>query len=125
HLFWNQRLHLPLAALYSRVSDAQVPTLVLPDAITVTENTGRMESVGIELEATARAARNLTLWGNAAFTHARYLDLNTAGDEGNVQLKGNQPVFTPEWTGFLGAQYALPLGVANDQQLQLGVYGKF
>lgn len=125
NLFWNQRLQLNLAAFYSRVSDAQVPTLVLPDAITVTENTGRMESMGIELEATARAARNLTLWGNAAFTHARYLDLNTAGDEGNVQLKGNQPVFTPEWTGFLGAQYALPLGVANDQQLQLGVYGKF
>lgn len=125
NMLWNQRLQLNLAAFYSRVNDAQVPTLILPDAITVTENTGRMESMGIELEATTRAARNLTLWGNAAFTHARYLDLNTAGEAGNVQLKGNQPVFTPEWTGFLGAQYTLRLGVSNRQQLQLGVYGKF
>ena len=125
NILWGQRLQLNLAAFYSRVNDAQVPTLTLPDAITVTENTGRMESMGVELEATARAARNLTLWGNAAFTHARYLDLNTAGETGNVQLKGNRPVFTPDWTGFLGAQYVLPLGVGNRQQLQLGVYGKF
>ena len=119
----DRRLELNVAAFYTRVHDAQVPTLVLPDAITVTANTGRMESMGLELEATARVVRNLSLWGNAAFTHARYLDLNTAGEEGNVQLKGNRPVFTPDWTGFLGAQYVLPIGTS--QQLQLGVYGKF
>src|SRR5690606_38854990 len=70
NMLWNQRLQLNLAAFYSRVSNAQVPTLILPDAITMTQNTGRMESLGIELEATARVVRNLTLWGNAAFTHA-------------------------------------------------------
>ncbi|MGK6351945.1 TonB-dependent receptor [Parapedobacter sp. DT-150] len=121
----NQRLQLNVAAFYSRVNDAQVPTLVLPDAITVTQNTGRMESMGLELEAEARVVRHLTLWGNAAYTHARYLDLNTAGEGDNVQLKGNRPVFTPDWTGFLGAQYAIPLGAAERQQLQLGLYGKF
>ncbi len=125
NIWWNQRLQLNLAAFYSRVNDAQVPVLILPDAITMTQNTGRMESMGIELEATARIVSNLTLWGNAAFTHARYLDLNTAGDGGNVQLKGNRPVFTPEWTGFLGTQYTLPLGLSNRQQLQFGIYGKF
>ena len=126
NILWNQRLQLNAAAFYSRVNDAQVPTLTLPDAITVTQNTGRMESMGLELEATARAARNLTLWVNAAFTHARYLDLNTAGDdEENVQLKGNRPVFTPEWTGFVGAQYVVPLGTSRRQQLQFGAYGKF
>ncbi|MEC3878292.1 TonB-dependent receptor [Parapedobacter sp. 10938] len=121
--WFNRRLEVNVAAFYTRVHNAQVPTLVLPDAITVTQNTGRMESMGLEVEATARVVRNLSLWGNAAFTHARYLDLNTAGEEGNVQLKGNRPVFTPDWTGFLGAQYAWPIGTT--QQLQLGVYGKF
>ncbi|MGV3764047.1 TonB-dependent receptor [Parapedobacter sp.] len=120
---FNRQLEVNLAAFYTRVHNAQVPTLVLPDAITVTQNTGRMESMGLEVEATARVVRNLSLWGNAAFTHARYLDLNTAGEDGNVQLKGNRPVFTPDWTGFLGAQYDLPIGTS--QQLQLGVYGKF
>ncbi|SFB79236.1 iron complex outermembrane recepter protein [Parapedobacter composti] len=120
---WNQRLLLNVAAFYSRVHDAQVPVLLLPDAITVTQNTGRMESMGVELETEARVAPNLSLRGSAAFTHARYLNLHTAGQDGNVQLRGNRPVFTPEWTGFLGAQYAIPLW--GDQQLQLGVYGKF
>ena len=125
NILWNQRLQLNAAAFYSRVNDAQVPTLTLPDAITVTRNTGRMESMGLELEATVRAARHLTVWANAAFTHARYLDLITAADDGNVQLKGNRPVFTPEWTGFAGAQYVVPLGTSSNQQLQFGVYGKF
>ena len=123
--FLDQRLKLDVAAFYSIVNDAQVPTLVLPDAITVTENTGRMESMGLELEAAGRAAKNLSLWGNIAFTHARYRDLVTAGEEGNIQLKGNKPVFTPEWTGFLGAQYAIPFGTAGRHWIQLGAYGKF
>src|SRR5690606_10394771 len=42
-----------------------------------------------------------------------------------VQLKGNRPVYTPDWTGFLGAQYTIPLQRSSKQQLQLGVYGKF
>lgn len=125
NMLLNRQLEVNVAAFYTRVHDAQVPTLVLPDAITVTQNTGRMESMGLELEATARVIRNFSLWGNAAFTHARYLDLNTAGEEGNVQLKGNRPVFTPEWTGFLGAHYTLPIGTSQRQQFQLGVYGKF
>src|SRR5690606_23166975 len=123
NMLLDRRLEVNVAAFYTRVHDAQVPTLALPDAITVTQNTGRMESMGLELEATARVVRNLSLWGNAAFTHARYLDLNTAGEDGNVQLKGNRPAFTPDWTGFLGAQYVLPIGTS--QQLQFGMYGKF
>jgi Outer membrane receptor proteins, mostly Fe transport len=126
NLFIDRRLQLDVTAFYSRVNNAQVPTLILPDAITVTENTGRMQSLGAEAEVAARVVRNLTLWGSAAFTRAEYTDFNTAGaDGGNVQLKGNRPVYTPEWTGFLGAQYVIPLQVDNKQQLQLGVYGKF
>src|SRR5690606_12826242 len=123
NMLLDRRLEVNVAAFYTRVHDAQVPTLVLPDAITVTQNTGRMESMGLELEATARVVRNLSLWGNAAFTHARYLDLNTAGEEGNVQLKGNRPVFTPDWTGFLGAKDVLR--IVTSEQIQVGVYGEF
>ncbi|WP_257666378.1 TonB-dependent receptor [Parapedobacter tibetensis] len=123
--FLDQRIQLNLAAFYTKVNDAQVPTLLLPDAITVTQNTGRMESMGVELEVAVRIVPNLSLWGNTAFTHARYLDLNTVGEDGNVQLEGNRPVFTPEWTGFLGGQYTIPLGMSGGQNIQLGVYGKF
>ncbi len=126
NLFLDRRLQLDVTAFYTSVNNAQVPTLILPDAITVTENTGRMESLGAEAEISARVVRNLTLWGSAAFTHAEYTDFNTVGEDGdNVQLKGNRPVYTPEWTGFLGAQYVVPLQARNRQQLQFGIYGKF
>src|SRR5690606_16755077 len=126
NFFFDQRLQLDVAAFYTNVSNVQVPTLILPDAITVTENTGRMASYGAEVEAAARVVRNLTLWGSAAFTHAEYTDFNTVDGDGNsVQLKGNRPVYTPDWTGFLGAQYVIPLQQRGQQQLQLGVYGKF
>jgi len=126
NLFLDRRLQLDVTAFYTHVNNAQVPTLLLPDAITVTENTGQMESMGAEVEVAARVVRNLTLWGSAAFTHAEYTDFNTVGENGdNIQLKGNRPVYTPEWTGFLGAQYVIPLQPRNKQHLQLGVYGKF
>jgi len=122
----DQRLQLNLTAFYTRLNNAQVPALILPDAITVTENTGRMESLGAELEVAAKVVRNLSLWGSAAFTHAEYTDFNTAGADGaNVQLKGNKPVYTPEWTGFLGAQYTIPLQPRSGQLIQLGAYAKF
>ncbi len=123
--FWDERLQVNAAVFYSSVNDAQVPTLLLPDAITVTQNTGRMVSMGVEVETEARVARNLSLWGNIGFTHAEYRDLNTVGEGDNVQLKGNKPVFTPDWTGFLGAQYTVPLGTSSQHRLDLGVYAKF
>src|SRR5690606_38025598 len=98
NMLLDRRLEVNVASLYASVHDAQVGTVVLTDAITVTQNTGRMESMGMELEASARVVRNLSLWRNAAFTHARYLDLDTAGEEGNVQLQRARPVFTPDWT---------------------------
>lgn len=124
-LFFNRRLSVDLSLFYTRLTDAQVPTLVLPDAITVTRNTGKMESLGAELEVSARPIRPLSVWGSAGFTRARYLDLNTAGEGGNVQLSGNRPVFTPDWTGFIGARYTVTLGNSGRQRIELGAYGKF
>ncbi|MFC3198618.1 TonB-dependent receptor [Parapedobacter deserti] len=125
NILWGRRLQLNFAAFYTRVNNAQVPTLLLPDAITVTQNTGRMESMGLELEATARLVRHLSVWGNVAFTEAKYLDFNTADEGENVQLRGNRPVFTPTWTGYLGAQYEVFFGSANRHRVQFGAYSRF
>ena len=48
--FLNNRLRVNVAAFYITVNDAQVPTLILPDAITITKNAGKLESKGAELE---------------------------------------------------------------------------
>ncbi len=41
---------LLVTAFYTTETDAQVPTLVLPSAVTITKNTGKLESKGIEAE---------------------------------------------------------------------------
>ena len=46
----NNQLRLNISAFYSNITDAQVPTLILPDAITVTKNTGKLDTKGFELE---------------------------------------------------------------------------
>ncbi len=120
--FINNRLQLNLAAFFSQVNDAQVPTLIMPDAITVTQNTGRMESKGLEMEVSSRLLPNLDVWYNAAYTHARYTDLRLAGEEENVQFSGNRPVFTPEWTSSLGVQYAYFIG---KHRIQVGGQWKY
>ena len=51
--WFQNRLRVNLAAFYTTINDAQVPTLVLPDAITVTRNAGKLSSKGIELEMAA------------------------------------------------------------------------
>lgn len=119
------RIQLNVAAFYTRVNQVQVPTLVLPDAITVTQNTGRMKSMGLEMELVAHIVKNLSLLGSGGLTHARYLDLNTASEDGNIQLKGKKPVFTPNWTGSLGAEYVVPIGAIDGNKFQIGLYGKF
>ena len=42
--FFNDRLQLNITAFYTLVNDAQVPTLILPEAITVTKNTGKLKA---------------------------------------------------------------------------------
>jgi iron complex outermembrane receptor protein len=44
NLWWDNRLLLNLAVFYTTLTNAQVPTLVLPDAVTITRNTGRLRS---------------------------------------------------------------------------------
>src|SRR6185436_9083236 len=57
--FCNNRFHLNVALFSTHVTNAQVPTLILPDAITVTRNAGKLTSKGIEMEIAATPAKGL------------------------------------------------------------------
>jgi iron complex outermembrane receptor protein len=57
--FWNRKIILNAAIFYSFINNAQVPTLILPDAITVTRNSGKLRSMGAEIEITARPLKDL------------------------------------------------------------------
>jgi iron complex outermembrane receptor protein len=108
--FFNNRLRLNLSLFYILVNDAQVPTLILPDAITVTKNAGKLSSNGAEAEIAATVLKGLDISYNFGYTHARYTDLQVGSNGAVVNLKGNHQVYTPDVTSMLALQYGYALG---------------
>lgn len=107
--FFGERLRINAAAFYSTVTDAQVPTLVLPDAITITRNAGRLESKGIEFEAAAVPLPGLETSWSFGYTDAKYKTLKMSSDGTEADLAGNRQVYTPDMTSMLMAQYSRPI----------------
>ena len=120
---WQNRLYLNFAAFYSRVKDAQVPTLILPDAITVTTNAGELTSKGIEMEVSATPFKGLQAVYNFGFTDAEYKTLKLSQNGTSVDLAGNKQIFTPDMTSMLALQYSYDLG--TKQRLQIVVRGEW
>ncbi len=103
--FYNDRLQLNITAFYTHVNDAQVPTLILPDAITVTKNTGKLNSKGAELELAATPVRGLHINYSFGYTDAVYKSLKVSENGEAVDLNGKKQIFTPDVTSMLAAQY--------------------
>lgn len=127
-------VQLNLAAFYSTVRNAQVPTLILPDAITVTRNAGKLTSKGIEAELAATPVKGLELNYSFGYTHALFGDWKLSQNGSVVDLSGKHQVFTPDITSMLAAQYSYPLGMLSrsrpshhlsDQRIKLVVRGEW
>jgi iron complex outermembrane receptor protein len=121
--FLDNKLRVNIAVFYTRVTDAQVPTLILPDAITVTKNAGKLNSKGVELELNATPVKGLSFDYNFGYTHARYTDLIVGNNGEIVNLKGNHQVYTPNVTSMLAAQYSYDLG--GQQKIKLVARGEW
>lgn len=115
--FWNNRLRVNLAVFYTQVTDAQVPTLILPDAITVIRNAGKLRSKGAELELAATPLKGLEVNYSLGYVDAKYTDLKTPSQGTIVNLNGNRQVFTPDVTSMLALQYGYNLGTAQKMKL--------
>lgn len=115
--FLDNRLRVNIAAFYTRVENAQVPTLILPDAITITQNAGKLSSKGVEAEIAATILKGFDIDYNFGYTHARYTDLNVASNGETLNLKGNHQVYTPDATSMLALQYTYDLGGAQHVKL--------
>jgi iron complex outermembrane receptor protein len=117
NVFFDKKLQINLAAFYVTVKDAQVPTLILPQAITVTKNAGELTSKGVELELIATPLKATQINYSLGYTHARYTSLDVPANEVIVDLEGNRQIFTPELTSMLAAQYAFELGTKYDLKI--------
>lgn len=115
--FLNKRLQVNAALFYIKVNDAQVPTLILPEAITVTRNAGELTSKGFEFELAATPVDGLQVNYSFGFTDATYNTLNVPNDGEEVDLKGNHQIFTPEMTSMMAVQYAYALGTPSSLKL--------
>ncbi len=112
--FFDNRLRLNITAFLTRVTDAQVPTLILPDAIIVTKNTGKLTSKGVELELSAAPINGLQLDYNFGYTNAAYTSLKVSQNGEAVDLNGKKQIYTPDVTSMLAVQYSWPLSETND-----------
>jgi iron complex outermembrane receptor protein len=104
------KLRVNAAIFYTHINDAQVPTLVLPDAITVTRNTGRLNNRGAEAEISATPFPGLEILYNFGYTHSRYQTLKLAQNGATVDLAGKRQPFTPDITSLLAVQYTYRIG---------------
>ncbi len=103
--FLGNRLKVNLSAFSIEVTDAQVPTLVLPAAVTVIRNTGSLTSRGVELELAATPIRGLLIEYNFGVNDAHYNSLTIPQNGLSVDFKGNRQIFTPSNTSMLAIQY--------------------
>jgi iron complex outermembrane receptor protein len=118
----NNQLLINVTAFYSGVTDAQVPTLVLPDAVTITKNTGKLTSKGIELESHA-LLNGFQLDYNFGYTDANFKDLKLAQYGSEVDLAGKKQIFTPDVTSMFAAQYGTTISKKN--QLKITFRGEW
>ncbi len=102
---FNNHARLNLTVFYTRLVDAQVPTLILPDAITIIQNRGKLISKGIELEFIAQANAHLSIDYNAGITNAKFETLEIAQNGNANILNGNTQIFTPDFVSNLALQY--------------------
>jgi iron complex outermembrane receptor protein len=120
---FNNRLRVNLSVFYIKVNNAQVPTLILPDAITVTRNAGKLNSKGAEAEIAATVLKGLDIQYNFGYTHARYTNLQVGSNGEVVNLNGNRQIYTPEVTSSLALQYGYAL--SSDGQTRLIARGEW
>lgn len=124
NMFLENRLQLNVSLFYVKVVDAQVPTLVLPDAITVTKNAGELTSMGIDLHVSATPVKDLLVEYNLGFNDASYTKLRLSQNGNEVNLEGNHQIFTPSMTSMAAVQYGYQFGkvklVARGEWMLLG-----
>ncbi|SDP98088.1 iron complex outermembrane recepter protein [Mucilaginibacter sp. OK268] len=121
--FLDNKLRVNITAFYTRVTNAQVPTLILPDAITVTKNAGKLSSKGAELELGATPVKGLSVDYNFGYTHARYTSLAVGNNGQIVDLKGNRQIYTPDITSMMAVQYGYEL--SGPQKVKLVARGEW
>ena len=133
---FDNLLTLNVDAFYTAVQDYQANTIVQTSTgfQSLITNVGSVHTKGVEVEATLRPARNLTLTGALGYNDARYHSFRDAPSvQGAVattqDLSGRPVVQAPKWNLNLSADYQVPLNDSTqayagaDFNYKSGYYG--
>jgi len=113
NMLLDRRLKVNASVFYSKSTDVQIPTLLLPEAFIVTQNAGELKSYGTELELSAAMSNKFKIDYSFGYTHATFTDLVIPDNGKEIDLSGNHQLFTPEVTSMLAAQYSTGLSRRN------------
>lgn len=120
---FDEKLRANISFFYTNITDVQVPTLVLPAAITITKNAGGLTSKGIDAEIASTILKGLEATYNFGYTDAKYTTLNLSQNGSSTDLAGNRQIFTPDITSMFALQYSLPLN--QSQTIKIIVRGEW
>jgi iron complex outermembrane recepter protein len=121
--FFKNRICLNATVFFTSINNAQIPTLVLPDAITVTKNAGKLTSKGIELELLSKPVKGLEAGYSVGYVDAKYTSLKTSGNGQVINLDGRKQIFTPDLTSMFSLQYSYLINTR--QQIKLIARGEW
>ena len=111
--WWDDRLLFNLAAYHTDWSDIQLATFDPATLFTATQNVGKAEIDGVEIELMARPSRFLTLSGSYAYTDARIVENSPA----TGAMKGDQLPATPKSAFSTIANLNFPFGNGHEINL--------
>lgn len=120
---FNNKVRFAVAAFYIYVNDIQVPALLLPAAVTVVQNAGKLESRGVEAELSALAGKHVSFRYSFGYTKALYTSLKMPVNGVEADMSGNKQIFTPDVTSALAVQFDHQLN--KRRQLSLTVRGEW
>ncbi len=115
--FLENKIRANFSFFYTTITNAQVPTLVLPAAITVTKNAGSLTSKGVDVELASTIVKGLEATYNFGYTNAKYTRLELSQNGSEADLSGNHQIFTPDITSLLALQYSISLMSSHTFQL--------
>lgn len=121
--FFNRKMRVNVSAFITKIEDVQVPGLVLPDAIVVTQNAGDLTSTGVEWEINTIPAKDLSIDWSFGYTHATFDNLMLPEESGEVDYAGNKQIFTPDVTSMVAVQWTPQF--FNSNQLNWMVRGEW
>ena len=107
--FMDHKLTANVYLFTTFLNNVQQPTLILPDAVTVIRNAGKLKSQGAEVELAFIPVKGLELNYSGGLVDATYTALSIPDNGTMINLKGNRQIFTPSYTQQLSAQYTFPI----------------